>query len=256
MDERVAATGPPLTRRVKWSARRLQVPGATVSGMTTALDTTPTPAWRPALVAAGAALLAGGALHPDSDAADSMRDELATMTAHDNWVLSHALLAVGVAVLVVGLSAARRARAFPSAAARPLGFAIAALALYFVETVLHLAAAVDSHELHHGDAAPVAFTHLGLAAVLYPVSGLAVAWLALALVRAQTGLRRGIAVVGLVAGLAHAVSVPLTLLFPDTEFSPVFAVAGVLLAVWAIGTAAAGSPARQVTTDRDLARVG
>ncbi len=237
----------------KSTSRGLQVAGTTLAGMTNSRITS---AWRPALLTAGAALLAGGALHPDSDARDSLREELATMTAHENWVLSHALLVVGTILLATGLWAARRSRALPSAADRPLGIAVVAMALYAVETVFHLAAAVDSHALHHGHAAPVAFTHVGLAAVLYPLSGLAVAYLALTLARVQGGARRGIAVVGVAAGLAHAVSVPLTLVLPDVEFSPVFAAAGVLLAVWAIGTAAAGAPARHEVGERDLAPVG
>ncbi|WP_324273216.1 hypothetical protein [Blastococcus brunescens] len=131
-----------------------------------------------------------------------------------------------------------------------------ALSLYAVETVFHLAAVVDSHALHEGHAAPVAFTHLGLAAVLYPVSGLAVAYLATTLARIQGGLRRVVAVFGIVGGLAHAVVVPLTFLSPDTEFTPLFAVAGVLLALWALGTAATGAGAEKTTATREFASVG
>ena len=46
--------------------------------------------------------------------------------------------------------------------------------LYLIEAVFHLAAVVDSDALARGDAAPVAFTHMGLALVLSPVAGLAV----------------------------------------------------------------------------------
>jgi hypothetical protein len=46
--------------------------------------------------------------------------------------------------------------------------------------------------------------------------------------------------------------VPLTLLFPDTEFTPVFAAAGVLLAVWSIALAVTGSPARDTAATREL----
>ncbi len=212
--------------------------------------------WRWVLLASGAALLAGGPMHPDSDASDSIREELATMTADDMWVPGHTLLVAGTLLLVAGLWMARRQQVWPQAAGRPLTVAIVALSLYAVETVFHLAAVVDSHALHAGHAAPVAFTHLGLAAVLYPISGLAVVYLAATLARIQGGVHRVVALFGVVGGLAHAVVVPLTFLSPDTEFSPLFAVAGVLLALWASGTAATGARAEETAATRDLASVG
>jgi hypothetical protein len=229
--------------------------------MTTSLDTQNSAprrpqGWRLALLASGVALLAGGPMHPDSDASGSMREELATMTADDMWVPGHTLVVAGTVLLVVGLWTARRLRVWPSAAGRPLAVAVVALSLYAVETVFHLAAVVDSHALHHGHAAPVAFTHLGLAAVLYPVSGLAVVYLAATLFRIQGGLRRVVALFGVVGGVAHAVVVPLTFLSPDTEFTPLFAVAGTMLALWALGTAATGARAEKTAATQELASVG
>ncbi|SDN83074.1 hypothetical protein SAMN05428965_1816 [Geodermatophilus sp. DSM 45219] len=64
------------------------------------------------------------------------------------------------------------------------------------------------------------------------------------------------------AGLAHAVVVPLTFLSPDTEFTPLFAVAVavavavVLLALWALGTAATGARAEETAPTQELAAVG
>ena len=185
--------------------------------MTTSANT-PAPAarrpfgWRIALVAAGLTMLAGGALHPDADAQDSLREELATMTADSRWVPGHTLLVIGTVLLAAGLWTARRQRVWPRSVDRALAVATVALSLYAVETVFHLAAAVDSHALHHGDAAPIAFTHVGLASVLYPISGLAVVYLAVTLARAQSGVRRAVALIGVPAGLAHAASVPLTML--------------------------------------------
>ena len=229
--------------------------------MTTSPDTQ-TPAlrrpqgWRLALLASGAALLAGGPMHPDSDASGSIREELATMTGDDMWVPGHTLVVAGTVLLVVGLWMARRRQVWPRTVDRPLAVAVVALSLYAVETVFHLAAVVDTHALHHGHAAPVAFTHLGLAAVLYPVSGLAVVYLAATLFRIQGGLRRAVAAFGVVGGLAHAVVVPLTFLSPDTEFTPLFAVAGVMLALWALGTAATGARAEKTVPTQELASVG
>lgn len=212
--------------------------------------------WRLALLGSGAALLAGGPMHPDSDASGSMREELATMTADDMWVPGHTLVVAGTVLLVVGLWMARRRQVWPRTADRPLAVAVVALSLYAVETVFHLAAVVDSHALHHGHAAPVAFTHLGLAALLYPVSGLAVVYLAATLFRIQGGLRRVVAMLGVIGGLAHAVVVPLTFLSPDTEFTPLFAVAGVLLALWALGTGATGAHAEKTAVRKEHASVG
>ncbi len=208
--------------------------------------------WRIALLGSGAAMLAGGALHPDADAEDSLREELAVMTADSLWVPGHSLLLVGTVLLVGGLWVARRRQAWPRTADRALAIATVALALYAVETVVHLAAAVDSHALHHGHAAPIAFTHVGLGAVIYPLSGLAVVYLSVTLARFQHGIRRAVVLIGVPAGLAHTVSVPLTLFFPDTEFSPVFGAAGVLLALWALAVAATGAPKRDVATQREL----
>jgi hypothetical protein len=234
----------------------MQDRAGTVPGMTTSLNPSVPPSrrphgWRLALLASGVTMLAGGALHPDADAQDSLREELATMTADDRWVPGHTLLLIGTVLLVGGLWAARRAQVWPRVG-RALPVAIAALAVYVVETVFHLAAAVDSHALHEGHAAPVAFTHIGLASVLYPLSGLAVVFLAATLVRVQSGVRRAVAVLGILGGLAHAASVPLTMLLPDTELTPVFAAAGILLALWALGTGATGAAARRGAAEREL----
>lgn len=229
--------------------------------MTASADarTTPSPrphGWRLALLASGALVLAGGPMHPDSDASGSVREELAAMTADDLWVPGHALVVAGTVLLVVGLWLARRQQVWPRAADRPLALAVVALSLYAVETVFHLAAVVDSHALHHGHAAPVAFTHLGLAAVLYPLSGVAVVYLAATLARSQNGVRRLVALLGVVGGLAHAVVVPLTFLSPDTEFTPLFAVAGVALGLWALGTGATGARTEQTAVAKELTPVG
>jgi hypothetical protein len=139
---------------------------------------------------------------------------------------------------------------------RTLGIVAVVVSLYVVETVFHLAAVVDSEELAHGHAAPVAMTHIGLATVLYPVTGWAIVFLAWAFGRAWTGWRRGIAAVGVVAGLAHAFSVPLTLMFPRAELSPVFAVAGMALALFSLATGLVGAPQWQPAVVPERALVG
>lgn len=47
--------------------------------------------------------------------------------------------------------------------------------------------------------------------------------------------------VGIVAGLLHAVVVPLTLVAPDLETTPIYAAAGTTFAAWALGTGIAGT---------------
>jgi len=150
------------------------------------------------------------------------------------------LVGGGFALLAAGLWAAHRGGAWPASTRTPLRIAAIAISAYVVETVFHLAAVVDSDALAAGDAAPVAFTHLGLAAVLYPVSGLAVAWLGVHIFQAVGVPEKVFGVIGVVGGLLHAVSVPLTLLAPDLETTPLFASSGMLFAAWAIGLGVSG----------------
>lgn len=197
--------------------------------------------WRLALIGSGTAMLIGGPMHPEADAEHPLREELAIMTAHPDWVPAHIFVVLSTVLLAVGLVAAYRQNAWPTAH-RALGIAAPAVMLYVVETVFHLAAAVDSHALHNGDRAPVAFTHVGLSVLLYPVAGLAIAYLASRQVVTWRGPRRIIGLPGVVGGLMHALSVPLVLAFPDTELTPLFAGSAVSLAVWALATGVAGAP--------------
>lgn len=196
--------------------------------------------WRIALVLAGATMAIGGPLHPESDAADPLREELAIMTAGDTWVLSHSLLVAGSVLLAAGLWAALRAGAWPASTRKPLRIAAIALSAYVVETVFHLAAVIDSDALAAGDPAPLAFSHIGLALVLYPVSGLAFAWLGVHVFRAVARPEKVFGVVAVIAGVLHAVALPLLLLFPDLELTPVFASSAMLFAGWAVGTGITG----------------
>ena len=198
--------------------------------------------WRIALFASAVAMLNGGRMHPESDGSDPLREELATMTADPAWVTGHSLVVAATVLLVVGLRLTLRQEPWPATVRRVIAMTSVVLAAYVVETVFHLAAVVDSAELAAGESAPVAMTHIWLAAVLYPASGLAIAYLADTLGRGWSRGRRVLAYVGVVAGLLHASSVPLTLVFPTTELTPVFAGAGVLTAVWTVGLAVMPSP--------------
>ena len=206
-----------------------------------------THAWRIALAASGAALLTGGSRHPESDAKESLRQELATMTSHEDWWLAHSFVVASAVLLAIGLWLAHRQRRWPTKLRGTLFAAAVAVSLYVVETVFHLAAAVDSDALRNGDTAPVAFTHIGLAIVLYPVAGIALAVLSARIFTVVDLPRKPIALIGIAAGVSHALSVPLTVALPDTEFSPVFAGSAVLLAIWSVGLGIAGF-GRAVTT--------
>lgn len=196
--------------------------------------------WRLAFILSGTALLIGGPMHPKSDARDPLREELATMTGDDRWVLAHAFVLVAAVLLTLGLWAAHRAGSWPVATRRALLAAAVAWSAYSVETVIHLAAVLDHDNLAQGESAPIAFLHVGLGALLTPVSGLALVMLALAVFRSVSRGRRPVAAVGVLAGAVHSVSVPATLVLPDVETSPLFAAAGVLIAAWALLTGLTG----------------
>ena len=204
------------------------------------MSTIRTARWRIAFGLAGVTMALGGRMHPEADAEDSLRQELATMTAGDTWVLSHTLLAIGTALLAVGLWAAHRSRTWPSSTRLPLHVVAVTMSLYVVETLFHLASVVDSDALADGGPAPVAFTHVGLSLVLYPLTGLTFAWLNARLFRAVGVPEKVFGVIGVVAGLLHASSVPMTIVFPDAELSPMFAGAGMLFAAWSLGLGISG----------------
>lgn len=162
------------------------------------------------------------------------------MTADPAWVPSHALILASVVLLTVGLLGARRDVLWPTRATSALRIAGVAMALYVVEAVFHLAAAVDSDRLAAGDFAPIAFAHIALAAVLYPVSGLAIIHLSWKLLPTMSLPQRTLAVAGMLGGFLHATVIPTTLIFGDLETSPMFAFAAVLIAVWSIGVGLVG----------------
>jgi hypothetical protein len=207
-----------------------------------------TQGWRVALVASGALLVAGGRMHPSSEAKDPLRVELATMTGDDRWVPGHALIAASAVLLAAALWMARGRRDWPLGLRRALLGAAVAVSLYVVETFAHLGAVVDADAFAAGESAPVSSAHVGLSVLLYPVTGWAIALLAAAMGRAWGGLRWAVAGLGVAAGLLHAFSVPLTILFPDTELSPVFAGAAILLALWSVATGVVGAPRPDRTT--------
>ncbi|MGH3348932.1 MAG: hypothetical protein ACRDO4_18285 [Nocardioides sp.] len=210
----------------------------------------------PALLAGGVLMAMGGRMHPDADAEDSLVQELATMTADDRWIPGHLLIVAGTVLMVLGLWAARSADAWPRAR-QAVTWAAVAFSAYAVETVFHAAAAADHDQLEHGELGLISLTHVVLSSFLYPISGAALVFLALSLIRTETGLRRVVPVLAVIAGTSHALSVPATLLFPDGEVTPMFAGAGVGMALWAILTGLVGTSRRGsvVVEDQQLAEL-
>lgn len=197
--------------------------------------------WRIALIASGVVMVTGAPRHPSSDAKYPMREELAIMTSHPDWVPAHLLIMLSTMLFAAGLLTAYRKGVWPDV--QPvLGIAAVAVTAYVIETAFHLAAAVDNHALHHGGATPVATTHIWLSVLLYPVTGLAVAYLGIRQLAAWRGARRFVGLPAAVGGFAHAVVLPLTLALPDAELSPVFAVAALMFAVYALVSGLAGAP--------------
>jgi hypothetical protein len=195
--------------------------------------TIPSPLWRLILVISAVLASQGGALHPSSDGSDPLREELAVMTASDTWVPAHVLLLVATALLAFALWGAARSQAFRPVS-RSAKMAAVAVSLFVVEATMHLLAVVDSDNLAHGESAPVAMTHIVLAAFLYPASGLTIALLSLDLARAWPGARKLVAVPGVIGGLVHAGTVPATLVLPEAEITPFFAIAGMSIALWTL----------------------
>ncbi len=200
--------------------------------------------WRVALVVSGVLLVNGGRLHPSADAKDDLPTELATMTADDRWVPGHSLIVASTVLLALGLWLAYRGRVWPVAVRRPLLVAAIAVSVYVLETVAHLAAVIDAQALADGETAPVAASHIGLSIVLYPITGWALIWLAWSFGRAWGGARWAIAALGIVSGLLQAFSVPVSIILPDAETSPMFAGAALTLAAFSILTGLAGAPRR------------
>lgn len=197
--------------------------------------------WRIALIASGVLMVTGAPRHPSSDAKYPMREELAIMTSHPDWVPAHLLVMLSTVLFAAGLLMAYRKDVWPDV--RPaLGIAAVAVAAYVVETGFHLAAVVDNHALHHGGATPVATTHMWLSVLLYPLTGLAVSYLGIRQLAVWRGARRFLGLPAAVGGLAHATSLPLTLALPDAELSPVFAAAAMLFATYALVNGLAGAP--------------
>ena len=118
------------------------------------------------------------------------------------------------------------------------------MSLYAVETAFHLAAVTDSAALAAGEMPPLTLAHLALATVLYPLSGTG-----LVLLGPTCSPRSPGSVAWCRCSPSSAVlhgSSILTLLLPTFEATPLFAGAGMSIALWALLTGIVGASSRQV----------
>ena len=201
---------------------------------------------------AGLLFAVGGSQHPDAPTDLSFRDNLAVMMEDDAWVPSHVLMATSGILLVAALLVVRRGRLWP-AAERLLPFALVAATVNAVELVFHTLALVDRQELADGESPPLAMTHLALSVVAYPLFGIAIALLAWRLASGWSPPLRVLAVVGVVGGIANALSAPVAILTRENTFDFLFPVGGIAIAVWLVAIGAVGigetaPPERAATT--------
>jgi hypothetical protein len=66
--------------------------------------------------------------------------------------------------------------------------------------------------------------------------------------REGRGPQRAVALAAVLGGAMHAVAVPLVLLRPDADGSPLFAGGAVLLALWSLLTSLTGMPTARPST--------
>lgn len=214
--------------------------------------------WRAPLVAAGVILMIGGPMHPSAPSELSMRGQFATMMDDDAWIPAHSLLALGVGLIAWGLYEVYRRNAWPHVNRQALRIAVIAIGLYVIEALFHLFSYVDADRLRAEEFAPIAYIHIGLAAVMYPVSGIAISWLSVHLFRAWSVPAKVFAAAGIVGGLLHAFSVPVALIDPHAETDWLFAGAGILTSLWALSLGLVGIWADRQTAvgDRAAERIG
>jgi hypothetical protein len=144
--------------------------------------------WRLALIGSGIALVAGGRMHPEADAKDSLREELATMTSDDRWVVGHSLIVLSTVLLALGLWLARRHEAGHAVSGRRSRWRRAVSACTCSRRCSTSARVVDSDALHDGEALRSRSSTSGSSVVLYPLSGWAGRAAALRLGRAWGGV--------------------------------------------------------------------
>ncbi len=186
--------------------------------------------WRALLALGGALVLVGSSMHP----AGEMRE----MLAHPRWLAGHGTAALGYLALAVGLALYRRSAEASGRTRWWAGAAAVMMALETLEMTVHTAAYVDRAALpagavHVGAATPVLLTHLWMATLIYPVTGVVVIGLVLAGMRERSLGSPWIGWLGIVGAVAHGAVMPLVFLMGWMQFGILFPMI-LFLALWFI----------------------
>ncbi len=199
--------------------------------------------WRPFVAAGGALIFVGGGMHPDAVENDlPLRENFASMMAAGGWVPGHSIMAVGAALLVIGVVLARRQNAWPLPGPL-LTITVVAVVANFAELIVHTAVIVDEDRLRAGETGVLTAAHLVGLVTAYPLYGITVAVVALRLAGSWTRPFWVIAAVGVIGGLCHAISAPLALITENSDYEFLFPVAGVTVSLWWIVVGLAGERA-------------
>lgn len=200
--------------------------------------------WWPLLVFGGLLVFVGGGMHGDPAGPDlPIRQNLATTMEAGGWVLGHAIMTVGAALIAGGVWIARREAGWQLS--RTLWrVLVVAVALNAIELVVHTAVIVEKDGLLAGETGLLTAVHLAGLLIVYPLYGLAVAAVAAVRFRAAGIGHRAIAALGIVGGVCHAVSAPLAVATESSAFEFLFPLAGVTVSAWWIGTGISARPRR------------
>jgi hypothetical protein len=197
--------------------------------------------WRVCFAAFGIFVFAGGPKHPQGT--------MAEMLAHPDWVLSHLLMLAAFASLFAGLILRARPGPTPVRTRGWLRFLTIATGLEVLEMAVHTAAVVDHQHLVAGAATPVLSVHLAMAAMFYPVFGVALIGFILAAARERFVGSPLIGWIGILGAAGHGLSAPLVIVFNQGWAGLLFPTI-VLAAIWALLAAVwpSRAPAPQLQT--------
>jgi len=186
--------------------------------------------WRALFVLGGVLVSAGGFMHP--------RGTMAEMLAEPIWFRGHATSALGYLALCAGLALYRRDAAPPERTRRWAGAAAVLMGFEAVEMTVHTFAYVDAGaaaDRVHGAtmATPVLTTHLWMATIIYPLTGIAMIALIWTGMRERSLGSRWTGWLGMAGALAHAAVMPLVFLMDMLQFGILFPMI-LLLTMWFI----------------------
>jgi hypothetical protein len=185
--------------------------------------------WRVLFVLGAALVFFGGSMHP--------RGHMAQMLVDPKWLPGHSMAAVGFLVLSLGLARYRRAAAPDERTRWWARAATVTMALEAVEMTVHTLAYVDAGALpatafHAGMATPVLTTHLWMATLIYPLSGLTLIGLIWTGIRQRSLGSPWIGWIGMIGAAAHAAVMPLVFLLRVPEAGILFPLMTLFTTLW------------------------